>query len=473
MDEDKSLSELGQAIHAALKSWDKPNDKLSPLASLRVFQQFQADDTNSPHQKTNKFLYHLLETLRNDNPESSELLSRHFLDGETIQHIANSVSYSPATINRKQSEAIDQLALILQAKEVQARDKQRDIWQARLERPTYIQLIGVEDHLDQLLNLLIAPGPPWLVSIEGLGGIGKTSLAGALARWMIRRGSFNDFGWVSARQQIFKLTGEIKPVALPAALTPEDLVDKLLAQLLPDLPQPETLAVPEARALLQTRLKQTPHLIVIDNLETLPDVEELLPVLRDLVNPSKFLLTSRESLYHEPGLYHFPLPELSEANTLRLIRYEIEQHNHIHLQQAGDDDLKKIYQAVGGNPLAIRLVMGQTHVFALDTILADLIKAQGQSIEALYTFIYRRAWDALDEPTRELFLAMLPVTDGGELVEELVASTGLDTATVYTSLKRLVDLNLVNSSGDHAQRYYNIHNLTRTFLREQVLRWKQ
>jgi len=473
MDENIPLSALKQAIHAALKSWDKPDNQPSPFAHLRVFQQFQADDTDSPHQKTNKFLYHLLEIFKQQSPLQAEVLSRHFLDGEKVYLIANSLGISQATAHRWQSEAIDQLALILQAKEVQARDKQRDIWQARLERPSYVQLVGVEDRLDQLLNLLTGPGPPWLVSIVGLGGIGKTSLTDALTRRMIHRDSFDDFGWVSARQQIFKLTGEIKPVALSAALTPENLVDKLLVQLLPHLPQPETLAAPEARALLQTRLKQTPHLIVIDNLETVLDVEELLPALRNLANPSKFLLTSRESLYHEPGLYHFSLPELSEANTLRLIRYEIEQHNLTHLHQAGDDDLKRIYQAVGGNPLAIRLVVGQAHIFALDTILTDLVKAQGQSVEALYTFIYRRAWDALDEPTRELFLALLPVADEGEPVEELVASTGLDAAVVHTSLRRLVDLNLVNSGGDHTERYYSLHNLTRTFLKEQVLRWKK
>jgi hypothetical protein len=288
---------------------------------------------------------------------------------------------------------------------------------------------------------------------------------------MIRREAFDDYVWVSARQQIFKLTGQIKPVALPAALKTEDLVDKLVAQLL-DHPQPETLSAVEGRALLQSKLKQAPHLIVIDNLETVADVEELLPALRDLANPSKFLLTSRESLYHEPGIYHFPLPELSQVDALRLIHYEIKQHNLIHLDQAGDDDLNQIYRVVGGNPLAIRLVVGQTHVFALDTILTDLVKAQGQSVEALYIFIYHRAWDALDEPTRELFLAMPLVTDEGESLEELASVTGLDAAVIHTSIKR-VDLNLVNSSGDHSQRHYTIHNLTRTFLEEQVRRWKK
>jgi len=339
----------------------------------------------------------------------------------------------------------------------------------RLEPPTYTKLFGVEEYLDSLLKVLTAPGPPWLVSIEGLGGIGKTSLADALSRRIISGRLFKDFGWVSARRQIFKLSGEIKPASLPAALTVENLVEKLVAQLMPDIPTPDMLSIRELRALLQTRLKQYPHLIVIDNLETVKDVETLLPTLHNQANPTKFLLTSREHRY-ESGIYHFPLPELSEASALHLIRHEIELHNLDQLKRASDDDLRKVYTAVGGNPLAIRLVIVQTRIFSLDTTLNHLSKAQCKTVKELYTFIYRRAWESLDEPTRNLFVLMPLIIDEGESLEDLVKSSGLDPAAVHTSLKYLVELNLVNSSGDHNRRRYGLHSLTRTFLQEEVLK---
>jgi hypothetical protein len=344
-------------------------------------------------------------------------------------------------------------------------DLSDDAWKAvleeRLEKSTYTKLIGVEGHLDSLLRILASPDPPWLISIEGYGGLGKTSLAHVLSRRVIHERLFDDFGWVSVRQYVFDLRDGIKPVGLPTALTLESLVEKLVAQLMPDTPRSDTLFAQESQAILKMRLKQIPHLIVIDNLETVEDIEVLLPTLRELANPTKFLLTSRESLYHESGIYHFPLPELSETDTLRLIRYETELHNLTHLKQASDDDLKKIFGIVGGNPLAIRLVVGQTHEFALDVILEDLAQAQGQTVEELYTFIYRRSWDALDEPTRALFLAM-----------PLIELSELDAITARNSLKQLIDLNLINSFGDHKERYYSIHNLTRTFLLNQVLKWK-
>jgi DNA-binding MarR family transcriptional regulator len=48
----------------------------------------------------------------------------------------------------------------------------------------------------------------------------------------------------------------------------------------------------------------------------------------------------------------------------------------------------------------------------------------------------------------------------------------LDDAAVVGALDMLVKLNLVDVRGDLYQRRYTIHNLTRTFLHEQVLRWQ-
>jgi len=467
-----SVPQLEANIGNALKSWHTTRGDVSLFRGLKIFQHSLNEDASSPRKAINKILLDLLETLKKDDEEGYLVLTRHFLDGEKMRIIANSLNISLATAHRKQNKAIAQAATILHRWEIKARDRWQDMLEKRLDRPTYSQLVGFDDHLDKLSDLLTQSRSPWLISIEGYGGVGKTSLAHAVSLKILRQRLFDDLGWVSARSQIFELSGKTSKVDSPT-LTFEDLVEKLLVQLLPEIPQPETLSNQEAQRLLQSRLKQRRHLIVIDNLETVQDLEELLPMLRNLASPSKFLLTSRKRLDYGTAIFHFPLPELSAANTLKLIRYEIEQHNLTHLGQASDDDLQKIYQTVGGNPLAIRLVVGQTHVFALHAILDDLNKARSKTVEELYQFIYWRAWNTLDEPTRKLFLTMPLITDEGERIEDFAELSELDMATVHTSLKQLVDLNLVNSLGDHNERHYSIHNLTRSFLQEQVLKWKQ
>jgi hypothetical protein len=141
------------------------------------------------------------------------------------------------------------------------------------------------------------------------------------------------------------------------------------------------------------------------------------------------------------------------------------------LAAASDAELWPIYETVGGNPLAVLLVVGQTHLHRLDIVLHDLAVARGASVENLYTFIYRRAWEALDETSRLALLAMPLVNINGDSFDYIATLSDLPPAALTSALQRLITLNLVNSVGDLHQRRYSIHGLTRSFLIEQVVRW--
>jgi hypothetical protein len=207
----------------------------------------------------------------------------------------------------------------------------------------------------------------------------------------------------------------------------------------------------------------------VDNLETMTDVASLLPTLRQLAGPSKFILTSRERNY--PGaVYHYVLPELGEADALLLVRHEAGQSNVTALVEATDDELRPIYQTVGGNPLALRLVVGQAHVHDLPEILDELRAARGRA-EALYEFIYRRAWEHLDEAARQALLAMPLIPPGGGRFEDLAAFSGMEKGPLRAALERLVARHLVDVRGPLGARRYSIHGLTRSFLEEAIALW--
>ncbi|MEZ4683771.1 MAG: hypothetical protein R2932_57135 [Caldilineaceae bacterium] len=108
-------------------------------------------------------------------------------------------------------------------------------------------------------------------------------------------------------------------------------------------------------------------------------------------------------------------------------------------------------------------VVGQLHIFDLGQVLADLREARGQSAESLYTFIFRRAWDHLDQAARSLFIAMLLTSDEGDTLDDLLAicEAELSGRELRTGLKQLVMFNLVESRGGLLERRYTIHNLTR------------
>jgi len=462
---------LETAVHEAFKLWHRSDAAGAPLSRLRLYQELQQTEQLNPRRATNQVLNAALETLRVHTPDAADILRLHFKDGLTGQTIAMRLNVAEGEVYRKQKIGIHHIAQALFDQERDLNSSRRAAMTARLASPTYLELFGVRRALEQLSTALCTQQPPWLLAIEGLGGSGKTALADAIARQMIDGDQWDDFAWVTVQQTIIN-AGQGLAETQPA-LAPEGLVDALLTQLLPPAVATSGLTPEARRTLLQDRLKRQPHLIVIDNLETQADLTGLLDLLRTLAGPSKFLLTTRQRALRVADLYHFPLPELTLSEALHCIRHEATIRNLPDLAAASDRELYPIYATVGGNPLALRLVVGQVHLHPLGRVLADLRTARGQSVEQLYTHIYRRAWDLLTEPTRRALLILPLMVEQGATFEELAAiSQGqLGESELHDALETLLAFNLVDGRGGLHERRYTIHSLTRTFLHQQVLRW--
>lgn len=411
-----------------------------------------------------------VEQLAEDDSQQARLLRLRFQQGLTADEAARRLHLAASSVFRQQREAILHLAAIIDQQERMERTARSATLEQRLKDRTYSNLVGVEDRLAQLSARLAASEAPFVLSIEGLGGIGKTALADALARRLLDELVFVDLAWVTARQRSLNLGGAIRQER-ETGVDAAEIISLLLRQLWQDEPAPVALSTEQKLHLLHQRLKQAAHLIVIDNLETVADLENLTPIVRQLAGPSKFLLTSRQSLYGEAGIYHHLLRDLSQQHALQLVRQEAAERNVVHLIGASDGDLQPIYDTVGGNPLALRLVVGLVQIHPLQRVLDGLRQARGLPVVNLYTYIYRQAWDELTPVERQVFLAMLLVAQehGGDL-EQIADTSGLPEELVSQALGSLVTRNLVNAGGGLNQRRYSIHSLTRTFLHE-VARW--
>jgi len=435
---------------------------------LYLFRKAHRATGRNPRHATNQILLEAMAVLQQTYARDVHFLRLRFLDQRSINYLANHFNVAESTIYLLQRQATQRLTQTLQDLEQQAARAQKQRLLHRLETPTYGELIGIDSTRAALLTKLRAPESPWVVAIEGLGGIGKTSLANAVLRDLVEQGAYDEMGWVSARQHRLNFGGGLTTVAQPA-LTTAALVEALVRQLMPELLHVNAQRGEDLLLKLRARLKQTPHLIVIDNLETVLDIEELLPALQALANPSKFLLTARYGLYSTPNIYHFQVPELSEDHALQLIRQEAEQSNLPALAAAPAHDLRPIYATVGGNPLALRLVVGQTHIYTLESILEHLYAARGQGAENLYTYIYRHAWESLDATSQDVLLIMPLVNPNGDEIEVISEVGEIEVGIVRNALNQLVTLNLVDARGSLQDRRYSIHGLTRTFLHNQVL----
>ncbi len=462
-----------EQVHQALTLWHQSDAHGSPLAELLLWQLVHQNGSSSVRRATNQVLLDALSRLASDDPEAQRLLELRFLREESAARIAPMLNVVEGTVWRKQRDAIGRLTEIIQAQETKVYQDRVNRFVGRLPGTADRALFGIDDHLVALAKKVKAEDAPYFIAIEGIGGIGKTTLACALVRQLLGNAHWHEVAWVTAQQQIFNGGGAIKPITRPA-LTSEALVDALVEQLLREEIGTSALSMAQKHAMLQQRFRTHPHLVVIDNLETLQDIEALLGTLREWFNPTKFILTSRISRYYETDIYHFIVPELSKTDALLLIRTEATVRNNQSLAAAADDDLRPIYETVGGNPLALRLVVGQTHIHSLGHVLADLQEARGRSVEQLYHYIYWQVWNNLDELAQQALLLMPLVTEaGGDIayLTAMAAGGGLAAEDVGNALERLVAQNLVDSRGGLHERRYTIHALTNTFLQEQVLKW--
>ena len=464
--------EFEAAVHEALQLWRQESEPAGPLAHLALVRQRQMAIGGNLHRAANQVLTDAIDALAAEHEADAALLRARFLDGKKVYVVANERNISATLLYKLQRRAIGHLATVLWRMEERASTRQRSVLEQRLPAATYTELFGLDTHLAELSEVLLAPHAPWLVSVEGLGGSGKTALAHQLIQQVAQRGArYVDFGWVSAQQQTLHPGGSIRLLGEPA-LTADALIAALAAQLLEGTGIPVPVATERALAALEGRLREAPHLIVVDNLETVTDVETLLPTLARLAGPSKFLLTSREAFTGQAEIYHFPVPELAERDAIALMRAEARLRNLRHVAEASDADLRPLFDTVGGNPLALRLVTGQLHLLALPQVVENLREARGKRAEDLYRFIYWDAWQRLPDDARDVLMLMpLFAGDGADLAA-ISRVSDLPHDPLVQALEYLVRLSLVNVAGDLHHRRYSLHRLTETFLLREVIKWQ-
>ena len=168
-----------------------------------------------------------------------------------------------------------------------------------LFQPDYTRFVGRQNELEWLRQRLSPKDRAWQMVIAGIGGVGKSSLALAVAHEYRERYQeleietrFEAIIWITAKEEVLTIKGR-KPSS-PLGLIFRTLEDmySTIAQTLER--EDITRALPgEQDHLVQKALIARRTLLIIDNLESVID-ERVRTFLRNLPAPTKCIITSRE-----------------------------------------------------------------------------------------------------------------------------------------------------------------------------------
>ena len=387
----------------------------------------------------------------------------------SAEELAKAVHMDPRHFRRLVDAGIRRLAEQLRRGEMAAQAKARASRLSRyLPPPDYARLFGIEGPRGELTGLLRRPDGPRLISIEGLGGIGKTALARSVAFELAGGNDYDGIAWISARQSWLTEVGNI--VAMPDATTTlADITGRLAEQL--GLASLAGLGVNEKLARIAEFLANTRYLIVVDNLESVRDVAALLPALVALATQARILLTSRQAVTGYPLVYRRAVEPLSLEDSRALVEAELDRHRLA--GQLDPEDMRSVFAVVGGMPLALKLVAAQLGRRPLPVLLDDMRQVRRRAPESLYTYIYRRAWLDLSDPARAMLLSLLHIAPEGEDLEWLQLMIALSPDEFDEALGQLLDYSLLDVAGPAAAPRYRMHRLTITFLQTEILsRWE-
>ena len=319
--------------------------------------------------------------------------------------------------------------------------------------------VGRQDELRDCLESLQPAYRGWGVIIDGLGGMGKTSLAVEAARRAREAAMFDAYLFCSAKTTWLSPQGVREETLANSSL--DAFVREFARQLKLEHVQRMTDSLERRQGLIDA-LAGRRVLLIWDNLETL--IVEERNLIADFLNrlpaPSKAILTSRKRTGESAMTIR--LHKMDESEARELINDLAKRNPRLRAELAQSGRLlREIYVTSGGNPLAISWALGLVDVAGLSLAQAVARLRDGERSSDLYGFLFGALVDEL-QPNDKLALVMLTSFYAPASLSAICDVSGLSEREAEMALERLVQRSLVN---DLENGRYVLHPLTRTYVR--------
>jgi len=352
----------------------------------------------------------------------------------TIQRIAELTNQVERTLRRRQQLGIHRLTLALVSMEQEARRVARQ-QRLRLALPQLHipQLFGRTSIVETARHILTTSDPPRHLMLHGPEGIGKTTIALALAHMMVDAELIDDLLWIKV--------SNVSPTQTALLL---EIITRLNLSASASSTLDQTL-----RAYLLTHSV----LVVLDQAEALLGNTAETETLLNTLDLACVICTSQVKPPDQLWFYYIDIPELNQEQAFQLLDKVAERQGET--RSDFEQVFAQLWKVVGGNPLALTMLFNA----ARNRPILSVLKSSPLDV------FHHQIWDELSVEERRILLLPLLFqhhTIAYELISDLLASP--DEAVVLSVLESLVRRALLMVHHTPSTTMYSLHSVTATFL---------
>ena len=325
-----------------------------------------------------------------------------------------------------------------------------------LPAPSCTAFVGREEEIARLLELLSPRHSAHLVSVDGIGGVGKTTLVLEAAYRCLHASYNNEASFVVPTFDTIIFTSAkqsyLMPFGLLPSLAPRRTLHDIFRQIVRILDELDITGVSfeEQLDLIKDVLSCQRTLLIVDNLETVENQQDVLAFLYELPPTVKAVITTREQILFVP----VRLTSMPESDGLCLIKHEAKEKG----VSLSNKDSQTLYKVTGGIPVAISYAIGQ---LANGYPIKEVLGGVSQSTGDVARFCFETSVKPLTGQSAHKLLMALALFPMPALQDALVqvAVPEVNLNTTNADLARLRGLSLVRQENNR----YSMLPLTREY----------
>lgn len=232
-------------------------------------------------------------------------------------------------------------------------------------QPHHSFFVGREETISEILEHLDYKDKTWVVSIDGLGGIGKTSLAREIAYRCNYAKTFEDIIWITTQQRFLSPTTLTE---MDSSLVEFDDVLNFICNAFGQLTAKD-FSLENKFNTVNKLMENRRCLLVLDNVETMNNTKKIEYFLRKTPHLTKTIVTSRRTISGPvTGEKLIRLNPLMESESLLLIEH-LQKNKAIDLSE---EQQTTLFQLCSGIPIAIEWSIGRMSLLSVRVVLDDL-----------------------------------------------------------------------------------------------------